>query len=459
MKGRIFFLFACLMFPGVLHLRAQEVQQKLPEKTRILFLLDGSGSMHARWGNTNRITVAKKVLAETVDSLSVNENLELALRVYGHQYEKYLKRCNDSKLEVPFGTDNEQAIKNKLRDIKPKGVTPIAYSLEQAAGDFPEDKARNIIIIITDGIESCDGDPCAVSLELQKKNIFLKPFIIGIGMDKKYEDAFGCMGSFYDASNISSFRKALKDVLYRSLEKTTVTVELLDAENRPRVTNINVSFINSFTKHSSFEFVHYRDPQGRPDTVEVDPVLVYDVVVNTIPPVVRDHVAFKPGKHNVIKIPAPQGTVEVLQPGYTEYPEGVLVLVKERENKKLLTHFQVPGKVKLLTGNYEVEILTLPTKIFEIEIEENKIHTITLQKPGVVNLIATSKGITSLYKINEDGSENWIFNVDGNQLRNTIALQPGNYKVVFRSIYAHGSKYTKIRNFTIKEGGSLNVQL
>ena len=459
MVKRIFFIVTLLALTGQMRLRAQEVQQKLPEKTRILFLLDGSGSMLARWGHTNRISVAKKVLAETVDSLVVNENLELALRVYGHQYPKYLKRCNDSKLEVPFGTGNQQAIKNKLRDIQPKGVTPIAYSLEQAANDFPKDEARNIIIIITDGIESCEGDPCAVSLELQKKNIFLKPFIIGIGMDKKYEDAFGCMGSFYDASNISNFRKALTNVLYQSLEKTTVSVELLDGEGRPRVTDINVSFINSFTGHSAFEFVHYRDAFGRPDTVEVDPVLVYDVVVNTIPPVRRENVAFIPGKHNVLRIPAPQGSVQVIQPGYTEYQEGVQVLIKDPEDGKLLTYFSVPGSVKLLTGEYDAEILTLPKSNFHFNVEENKTRMITLEQPGVVNLIATSKGITSLYRIRDDGTQMWIYNVDGNKLRNTITLQPGIYKVVFRSVLAMGSKYTKIRTFKITGGASLNIQL
>lgn len=457
MTTRNFFLITCLLFTGASFLNAQELQQKLPEKTRILFMLDGSGSMLAKWGNTNRITAAKNLLAETVDSLAINENLELALRIYGHQYEKYLRRCNDSKLEVPFGTNNQQAIKNKLREILPKGVTPIAYSLEQAAGDFPEDEARNIIIIITDGIESCDGDPCAVSLALQKKNIFLKPFIIGIGMDKKYEDAFGCMGSFYDASNISNFRKALKDVLYQSLETTTVSVELLDSEGSPRITDINVSFINSFTQHSAFEFVHYRDYRGHPDSVEVDPVLMYDIVVNTIPPVVRKNVVFTPGKHNVIKIPAPQGMVRVKQAGYTEYAQGVRVLIKD--NGKLLTHFQLPGAAKLLTGTYEVEILTLPVIVFSVEIAENKVRDIVLEKPGVVNLIATSKGITSMYKINEDGTQDWICNIDGNKLRHTIALQPGSYKVVFRSVLALGSKYTKIRTFKITEGASLNIQL
>ncbi|MDZ7608530.1 MAG: hypothetical protein U5K79_23760 [Cyclobacteriaceae bacterium] len=63
---------------------AQVPEQKLPEKTRILFLLDGSGSMLARWENTYRITVAKKLLSDFVDSLRTVNNLELGtFNIYG----------------------------------------------------------------------------------------------------------------------------------------------------------------------------------------------------------------------------------------------------------------------------------------------------------------------------------------------------------------------------------------
>ena len=81
--------------------------------------------------------------------------------------------------------------------IKPQGNTPIAYSLSESADDFPGvSNYRNIIIIITDGLESCNGDPCQVSRDLQKKGIFLKPFVIGIGMSENYERQFGCLGEF-----------------------------------------------------------------------------------------------------------------------------------------------------------------------------------------------------------------------------------------------------------------------
>jgi len=439
---------------------AQIPQQKLPEKTRILFLLDGSGSMLAKWENTYRITVAKKLLSDLVDSLRTDDKLELALRVYGHQYDRRLGRCDDTKLEVSFAQNNHDRIINVLKNIGPKGTTPIAYALEQAANDFPNDvKTRNIIIIITDGIESCEGDPCAVSLALQKRNIFLKPFIIGIGMDRKFEDQFGCMGSFYDAANISEFRNALDKAMFQSLGKTTVSVELLDINNQPKETDVNVSFINHFTQNSAFEFVHYRDDNGKPDSVEIDPVLSYDIVVNTIPPVRKNNVEITAGKHNVLKIQSPQGFISINQSGYTEYKEGVVVLIKSSSNE-LLTTIHLPGKEKLLVGQYDIECTTLPRSIFKnVKINQSQTTELKLDQPGVVNFVATSNGIGSIYQINEDGIQQWIYNLDRSQTRNTVAIQPGKYKVVFRSEDAKGSKFTTIKEFEIKPGSSLNIRL
>jgi len=440
--------------------KAQTPQQKLPEKTRILFLLDGSGSMLAKWESTYRITVAKKLLSDLVDSLRNDENLELALRIYGHQYDRRQRRCDDTRLEAPFTPNNHDHIINVLKNVGPKGTTPIAYALEQAANDFPEGDVRNIIIIITDGVESCDGDPCAVSLALQRKEIFLKPFIIGIGMDANFEEQFGCMGSFYDANNISEFRNALNKALFQSLEKTTVSVELLDIDKEPTETNVNVSFINHFTQNAAFEFVHYRDKNGLPDTVQIDPVLTYDVIVNTIPPVIKNEVEIITGQHNVISIQAPQGRVELSQLGYTEYKDGVLAIVRRPKSKEILTTFRLPGGEKLLVGKYDIECTTLPRRIFkDVSINQSQVTNLKLEQPGVVNFVATSRGIGSIYQINDDGSQIWIHNLDPQILRNTVAIQPGKYKVVFRSAYAKGSKFTTIHEFEIKPGSSFNIRL
>ena len=71
---------------------------------------------------------------------------------------------------------------NKIRRLEPKGTTPIARSLEYSAEDFPDcENCRNIIILLTDGIEACDEDPCAVALALKEKNINLNLLLLDLG--------------------------------------------------------------------------------------------------------------------------------------------------------------------------------------------------------------------------------------------------------------------------------------
>ena len=460
MSLRLIFLFSgCIWLQD--NALGQVNQQKLPDKTRILFLLDASGSMLGGWERTNRITAAKKLLSDLVDSLKVNPNLALGLRVYGHQFNKRLQNCQDTKLEVGFKSANHDLIKNRLAALVPKGTTPLAYSLEQAANDFPDQKnVRNIVIIITDGLESCDGDPCAVSLALQRKRIFLKPFIIGLGMNKSFEGEFDCLGQFFDAVNIRKFRQVLNTAIRQTLDKTTVSVELLDQQNKPTVSNVNVTFINNVTKAPVYDFVHYRDRRGRPDSVEIDGVLGYDLMVNTVPGILKKNVRIVPGKHNVLEVNAPQGQLTVLQPGHTEYKKGVRIIVRKPGQQKILHVQDIHTKERYLIGKYDLEILTLPKIVLKgVEIEQEKLNEIKLPDPGVMNLYANVKGFGSLYVIDKNGRQTWVKNLDRNKTRFTMAIQPGNYKLVFRAENAFGSKYTTIKKFKINSGTTTNIKL
>src|SRR5690606_27000912 len=128
---------------------------------------------------------------------------------------------------------------------------------------------RNILILITDGIESCGGDPCATSIELQKKGVFLRPYVIGLGLEGG--KVLDCVGKYVDSQNSKSFNQVLNKAIETSFLKTTVSVELLNDEGKPTETNIDVSFLNATTSTPAYEFVHYLSPQGKPDSVEVDP--------------------------------------------------------------------------------------------------------------------------------------------------------------------------------------------
>lgn len=449
-------LFAWLVLAASVSMAQDINQQALPERTRILFVLDGSGSMNAQWGqDQSRMDVAKTILTRLVDSLRVNPSLELALRVYGHRYSRQSNNCTDSQLEVPFGPNNHNAIITEIRDITPRGTTPITYSLLQAAKDFPTTTGyRNIVILITDGIESCGGDPCQASIELQKKGVFLRPFIIGLGVPGG--KALDCVGKFIDAENARSFNEILNESIRTTFAKTSVSVELLNGDGEPVETNVNVTFLNEMTGTPAYEFVHYLDAQGRPDSVQVDPVLAYNVVVNTLPPVVQRNVNIVNGTHNVIRIPAPQGTI-IVKPEGTGNP--FTAVVRLRGRSEILQLQQSNIAYRYLRGEYEVETLTLPRRIFPVTLEAGKSVTITLPSPGVVNLNTLAVGFGSVFEILENGESRWVYTLDENRTRHFLTLLPGKYKVAFRSRRSPGSKYTAIKTFEIKAGQTLNLRM
>lgn len=433
-----------------------KVQQKIPEKTRILFLLDASGSMLEQWERPNqtRWSVAKSILTKLVDSLRLNNKLELGLRVYGHRSPQEIKNCKDTWLEVPFKAKNHSLIIDKLGEIKPKGVTPITYSLEQAAGDFPAGPGyRNIVILITDGIESCGGDLCATSRALQKKGVFLRPYIIGLGL--RSEKTLECAGKYIDADTPGKFYDVLNESIESSFAKTTVSVELLDGNNKPTETNVNITFVNAVTGAPMYDFVHYLDRMGRSDTVQIDPVVDYDLIVNTIPAVVKRNVSILIGKHNTIAIPAPQGNLIVQQEGRRD--NNLQSIIRIKGETQIINTQQSNLTFRYLAGKYEVETLTLPRRTFDVDIQPNKSKTLLLPAPGVVNFNTIATGFGSLYELKEDGTQEWVCNLNELKSQFSLNLQPGQYKIVFRVKQTTGSKYTGFKKFTIRSGTTITV--
>ena len=107
--------------------------------TRILFVFDASNSMNGKWEGATKIEHARRIFSETINQLEGIPNLEVALRVYGHQspITPTFQDCNDTKLEVPFGPNNFAAVKGFIQTVECKGTTPIASSLEFTAEEFP----------------------------------------------------------------------------------------------------------------------------------------------------------------------------------------------------------------------------------------------------------------------------------------------------------------------------------
>lgn len=426
------------------------------KKTRVLFIFDASQSMYANFGQKTRMDVAKNLLIDMLDSLRGNDNLEIALRVYGHQYPYPPQKCNDTKLEVDFGSNNISSIQNRLKTIKPKGTTSIAQALEAGAYDFPEDatKSRNIIVLITDGIEECDGDPCAISRLYQQRNIILKPFVIGIGLKSEYQKTFDCVGSFYDAKDPNTFKNILNVVVSQVLNTSSVQVNLLDKRGLPTETNVPISFYDSFSGTLQYNFVHTMNYRGLPDTLKIDPVLSYRVIAHTIPPVESEKVwKLSPGKHTIIPIETPQANLSLNMGGR----QVTSCIVKLKGEEDILNVQTTNTSQKYLIGEYDLEFLTLPRIKHSISIKQDSSYKVVIPEPSLVLLTFNSTGFGSIF---EDENElKWVTDIRSVRGKQSLYLMPGNYRIIYRAKNASESIYTKDVTFKVLPKKTVSLKL
>lgn len=443
---------------GYLYSQKPDFQEKPKPLTRILFVFDGSQSMYGRWQSDTKFNIASRLFVNLLDSLKNIKNLEMALRVYGHQKQFPPQDCNDTRLEVPFSKDNVARIKHVIKTIIPKGTTPIAFSLEQSVNDFPPcDNCRNVVVLITDGLEECGGDPCMVSMQLQKKGIMLKPFIIGIG--KNFAESFDCVGSYFDATNEKEFRSALNVVISRALNPTSVQVNLLDVNYKPIETNVNMTFYDNVSGRIVYNFIHSLNSKGYPDTLEIDPLLTYDIVVHTIPEVRKDSIKIIPGIHNVVGIDAPQGFL-AFKTGGTSTIKNLPCIIHKAGSDETINVQDFDQTEKYIVGAYDIEILCLPRiQVKDVLIAQSHTTTVDIPLPGIAVIQKSTNGYGSIYVETKDHLT-WIYNMkDTPQQQETLYLQPGKYRVVFRSKYANKSSYTVDKSFDVEPGQTVNIKL
>ncbi len=438
-----------------INLQAQNPSKQL---TRILIILDCSNSMNSLFESESKFNIAKRLVSKTVDSLDKQANLQLALRCYGHQKDYPPQDCDDSKLEVPFSAGNAWLIRSKLEKVRARGTTPIALSLEQCANDFPDRNSKNVVLLITDGKEECGGDPCALSAALQSKGISLKPFIVGVGkLDVEVIDAFKCVGNYYDASTEQSFSQVLNIIITQVLNATTAQINLLDINGKPTETDVAMTLYDQKTGKPKYHWVHTFNNRGLPDTLRPDVALDYHLVVHTLPPVEKKNIKLEPGKHNTIAVDAPQGVLNV-QVGELNYTRDIKCIIRKMGEMATLDVLDNSEMRKLIVGNYDLEILTLPrTYVKNVQIAQSKTTTVKIDEPGIVNIVLPTVGIASIFKDDKPNVE-WVCTLSEGLNQYTVRLQPGKYKLVFRAKSVKETLMTSSVNFTVMTGASQKVQ-
>jgi Ca-activated chloride channel family protein len=143
-----------------------------------------------------KMVVAKDILEDV--SHWFPEDLDLALRAYGSTSPSDDSDCADSTLLVPFADENREHIRRAIAGLRPLGQTPIAYALNQAAHDFGAMQNDRALVLVTDGIESCGGDPVQAARQLREKGIMVH--LIGFGLGNAADEDTASLQAVADAS-------------------------------------------------------------------------------------------------------------------------------------------------------------------------------------------------------------------------------------------------------------------
>jgi hypothetical protein len=179
----------------------------------VMLIVDASGSMKKAVDGEPRMAAAKRVLAETLATMP--PEIRLGLLAYGH---RKAKDCKDMELVSPIGAEDAGTIAGRIQELTPKGETPIAASLEMAAKSFLAFKGQeNAIILVTDGIEECKGDPCAAASAIKAAGLDLKVNVVGFTLKPEQRKLIECVatetgGTYYDAKNAAALTTALATV-------------------------------------------------------------------------------------------------------------------------------------------------------------------------------------------------------------------------------------------------------
>lgn len=432
------------------------------ERIRILFLLDASLSMTNDWKGGTKWGSAMSGVIQIADSLAHIPNVEIGLRVLGHMYPEPDKNCHDSRLEVPIDTNTVKQIKKKLESIHPKGITPLVYSIEKAAEDFGNVSAKNILIVVTDGEDACDRDPCSVALTLQKHNVILRPFIIGMALPDDMANSMNCMGKMINTHTASEFSATLQNVVLESISRTSLQVNLNDALGKPSETDVNMTFYDTESGLIKYNFYHSLNPRGLPDTLIMSPAFAYKLQIHTVPPIVLENVQLKKNQHNIININAAQGYLNIILKGNiskTAALDRLKGLVHKPGETQTLNVQKINSKEKYLTGTYEVEILTLPrTIVHDVKIAQNHTTDIEVPAPGILSINKTFEAYGGIFIVEENKMKK-IYDLRLKDKQETLALQPGKYQLVYRSKNARTIHTSVDKDFEIVSGGSVSLKL
>jgi Ca-activated chloride channel family protein len=180
---------------------------------RSIIVLDGSGSMWGQIDGRPKLEIAREALKTVLAGLPPGQ--EVGLMAYGHREKG---SCSDIELLVPPGTGTAPQIAAAADALQFLGKTPLTQAVREAAEALRSTEEKATVILITDGIETCDADPCALGRELEASGVDFTAHVVGFGLSRDEGRQVACLaeetgGRYLEAANLDSLSEALVEVV------------------------------------------------------------------------------------------------------------------------------------------------------------------------------------------------------------------------------------------------------
>lgn len=205
-------------------------------ENNLLFILDASNSMWGQVEGTAKIETAKSAFGALVGQLPPGTNV--GLMAYGHRDPS---DCGDIEVLAPIGASPDR-VRQVVDGISPRGKTPIAASLQQSWEAFiGSEEQTNSVVLISDGIETCEGDPCAVAAELVQRGVNVRVHVVGFDVDAETREQLECIaekggGQYFSADSTEGFSNAVSEAVQVAQPEPEPTAPPAPAEpSRKRV--------------------------------------------------------------------------------------------------------------------------------------------------------------------------------------------------------------------------------
>ncbi|GGA70141.1 hypothetical protein GCM10011521_05350 [Arenimonas soli] len=249
-------------------------QAQAPAQEQAIIVLDASGSM---WGQINgkpKLEIARETLATVLKDTP--DTMALGLIAYGHREKG---NCDDIELVVPVRTGSAGDIADAAAKMKFLGMTPLSESVARAANELRFTEQKATVILITDGLETCKADPCALGKELEESGVDFTAHVVGFGLSAEEGKQVACLaentgGRYIAANDADGLAAALTQTVVSAPAAPPAPEATLDApDSAPMSSRILVSWTGPGHQYDEVQVFAPEERGGRGKVIDNQRVL------------------------------------------------------------------------------------------------------------------------------------------------------------------------------------------